>query len=191
MSGKGSSTAQAHSRSSRHISGKRGPPASYCRSTPVWHLSFTWKPQAVSRPFMQYVHEPSLPEGLNPGRDDRALALAVPPAALPGLSPACGLVREVWCGLAREVWCGASAHAPTHRLISGTRAKCRVPQACLGDKAGARSALRPSRSIPPEPLRIGASTLFGWARPSILAGFWAVVVWRPCLGGHSAALLSA
>ena len=52
--------------------------------TPVWHLSFTWKLQAVSRPFMQYVHEPSLPEGLSPGRDGRALALAVPPAALPG-----------------------------------------------------------------------------------------------------------
>ena len=88
--------------------------------------------------FLQYFGEPSLPEGLFAGRHDRALAHAVPPAALPGLIPACGLAREVCCGLAREVWCGASAHAPTHRLFSGTRAKCRVPQACLGDKAGAR-----------------------------------------------------
>ena len=150
--------------------------------TPVWQLSLTPKSQGILRPFMQYFGEPSLPEGLFGGRHDRALAHAVPPAALPGLIPACGLAREVCCGLAREVWCGASAHAPTHRLISGTRAKCRVPQACLGDKAGARSALRPSRSIPPEPLRIGASTLFGWARPSSSAGFWAVVVRRPCFG---------
>ena len=45
--------------------------------------------------FLQYFGEPSLPEGLFAGRHDRALAHAVPPAALPGLIPACGLAREV------------------------------------------------------------------------------------------------
>ena len=66
-------------------------------ATHLWHLSFTrftTKLQGYFTAVYAVLREPSFPKGLNSGRDGRALALAVPPAALPGLSPACGLARD-------------------------------------------------------------------------------------------------
>ena len=87
--------------------------------------SFTWKTQGYFTAVYAVFREPSFPKGLNGGRDDRALALASPPAALPGLSPACGLARDGPTSSAQAIRCGESPHAASHRWVASAGG-CRV-----------------------------------------------------------------